>query len=388
LQAKKPPLSAASEAAMLRVLTALNPEGAEEVYWSRLDPSHPPAIRAAALNALGAGPPPRTEARLQLLLACAADTDFQVAAPALLLLQRLPEGKKLVKQWQRLLKAPDVAARRLAVEKLRDVPGADVARDLVAQLRHPDQALREAALAALRGADAGRQALLDALLEAPGADEGWSLARAQAPSVTDLPDAARARLFEKACAFQEKDDRRAEPLWFLLREIDPADTRDRIEERALALRKKKDYAAALAYFRLLTRDPACAEATRFEHAVTALKVAQHDTSSTARQGDPVLAQMARLAQDPTFDLVGRLAKAKWLEPEKLFYLGFHFAEQSHHAKELGKKILELLIQRSPRSSLAKDAKRKLKSEGLTPAQTTHRSASGGVHPRRASSPPR
>jgi len=52
------------------------------------------------------------------------------------------------------------------------------------------------------------------------------------------------------------------------------------------------------------------------------------------------------------------------DAEDLFYLGFHFAEQTHQAREFGRQVLELLVKRSPRSELAKNAKRKLKSEGL------------------------
>jgi hypothetical protein len=63
-------------------------------------------------------------------------------------------------------------------------------------------------------------------------------------------------------------------------------------------------------------------------------------------------------------VIGRIVKAKWLDGEDLFYLGFHFTEQSHHAREFGRQVLELLIKRSPRSELAKNARRKLKSEGL------------------------
>ena len=48
-------------------------------------------------------------------------------------------------------------------------------------------------------------------------------------------------------------------------------------------------------------------------------------------------------------MTGRTGKAKWLEPEELFYLGFHFAEQTHRAKEFGKEVLELVIKRSPKS---------------------------------------
>ena len=38
--------------------------------------------------------------------------------------------------------------------------------------------------------------------------------------------------------------------------------------------------------------------------------------------------------------------------------------ENRQAKEFGKGVLELLIKRAPRKELAKDARRKLKSEGL------------------------
>jgi HEAT repeat protein len=361
---RRPPLRGASEAALVRVLSALHDSRAEEVYWDRLDPARPPALRAAALHALGTLPPPTTDARIQRLLACAAAADFQIVAPALLLLQHVPAGRKNVKYWLRLLEAPDVAARRFAVDKLRDVPTPEAARALVAQIRHPDRALREAALAALRESPSGRLALFEELLAAPTAEEAWSLARFQDAAAAAMAAAERTQLFERACRYQDQDDRRAEPLWFLLREGDAADTRDRIEANALALRKKKDYAGALAYFRLLTRDPACAEDIRFETAATGLKVSGHDTAAAARHNDLALGQFARLLQNPAFDVFGRIAKAKWLDAQDLFYLGFHFAEQTHQAREFGHQVLELVVKRSPRSELAKNARRKLKSEGL------------------------
>jgi HEAT repeat protein len=357
-------LSAASEAAIIRVLAALHDSRAEKVYWDCLDPTRPPGIRATALQALGTLPLPSSEARLQKLFACAAAANFQMVAPALLILKNVPVGRKNVKHWLELLDAPDVAARRLAVEKLRDVATAEVASALAVQLRHTDRALRDDALAALRVSPAGRQALLDLLLEAPTVEEAWSLARAQAPSARELPAAERSRLFAQACRYQDQDDRRAEPFWFLLRETDHDWTRDKIEERALALRKKKDYAGTLAYLRLLTRDPACGEDIRFELAATGLKESNHDMTAQARQNDHALNQFARLLQNVAFDVIGRIGKAKWLDGEDLFYLGFHFAEQTHHAREFGGQVLELLIKRSPRSELAKNARRKLKSEGL------------------------
>jgi hypothetical protein len=260
--------------------------------------------------------------------------------------------------------APDIAARRFALERLRGMDSAPVAAAFVAQLHHADRGLRDEALAALRGTVAGRQALLEQMFEAGSADDAWFLARALAASARDLTDAQQKQLFKQACAHHEAEDRRAAALWFLLRESDSRSTRDLIEDRAAALRKKKNYAGALAYYRLLGQDPACSEDIRFELAATGLKQSSQDLSVDARAADPPLHQFARLLQDAAFDVASHLAKAKWLEPAELFYLGFHFAEQTHRARDFGRQVLEIVVARSPKAEVAKQAKRKLKSEGL------------------------
>ena len=357
-------LPAPSEAAMMRVLAALHAPEAEEVYWSRLDGHYPVALRSAALQALAALPAPATSAKLQKLLTCAAATDFQVVAPALMLLKKVPANRKNVKHWLALLDAPDVAAHLVAVEKLREVDSAEVAKALLKQLQHPDKALRDNALAALSDLKTGREAMFDALLEAETPDQAWTLARAQVQAAGDWSGAQRKLVFGQACKAQEKDDRRADALWFILRETDGPGLREQLEERALAMRKKKSFAASLGYWRLLTRDPAVGPDLRFQLAATSLKLSSHDTSSAAREADQALHQFSRLLQDAAFDLFEQVRKAKWLEQEDLFYLGFHFAEQSRVAREFGSQVLKLVIERSPKSALAKNAKQKIKREGL------------------------
>jgi hypothetical protein len=360
-----PSLSAASEAAIVRVLAALHAPQAEEVYWSCLDPHRPAHLRSAALQALAALPTPDGEAKVQKLLTCAADRDFQVVAPALMLLRKLPATRKNARHWLGLFEAPDVAAHLLAVEKLREVDSAEVAGAFVQQLHHPDKGLRDSALAALHGLKAGREALFNALLQAASPDEAWSLARAQTEAARAWSSAQRSKALAQAGKWHEADDRRADALWFALREGDAEATRTHIEERALALRKKKDYPASLAYWRLLTRDPAVGPDIRFELAAALLKVSNHDTAAAAREADPALHQFNRLLQDPAFDLLGKVRQAKFLEESDLFYLGFHFAEQPRLGRTFGQQVLEQVVQKSPKSQLGKNAKQKLKSEGLS-----------------------
>jgi HEAT repeat protein len=373
IEALKPPkgrragdhqLSAASEAAILRVLAALHAPEAEEAYWARVDPQRPAPLRAAALQALAALPPPTADSKVQKLLICATDRDFQIVAPALMLLQKVPAARKNAKGWLALFDAPDVAAHALAIEKLGEIDTPVVAQALLRQLHHPDKVLREKAQLALANLKIGRGELLEALLKAQTPDEAWTLARAQVNIAREWPPAHRTKVFSKACAWHDSEDRRADALWFLLREADGEDVRERIEERALALRKKKDFAGSLNYWRLLTRDPAVGAPWRFELAATLLKTSSHDPAAAAREGDPALHQFNWLLQDTSFDLIEHVRKASWLETEDLYYLGFHFSEQPRWARSFGQQVLELVIKGSPKSQLAKNARHKLKSEGL------------------------
>jgi hypothetical protein len=298
------------------------------------------------------------------LLACAGDADFRVAAPALMILRAIPVNDRMLADWLTLLDAPDIAVRRAGIEKLGDRDKPEIAAALLRQLNHSERDLRELALARLTKLTTGREALAQAMLAASTHDEAWSLARAQARLVRDYPERLRDQVFKQACLYLETGDRRADALLFLLREADARTLRDWLEEKAQALRKKKDYARALTYLRLLARDPACGPAVRFEHAACGLKMSSHDLNAESRAADPCLQQFAHLIHSHEAEVTEFLQKAKWLEPDDLFYLGFHFAEKERQERTFGGEALKLLIKRSPRSKLAKDARTKLKRLGF------------------------
>ncbi|HKI37447.1 MAG TPA: HEAT repeat domain-containing protein [Gemmataceae bacterium] len=360
----KTPLPPASELAAVRLLAALAEPRAETWFWDRIQPGHPVEVRAAALQGLGKSAAAPVKDRLKRLLACAADGDFRVAAPALMILRGVAVSDRQLPDWLSLFEAGDVAGRRLALEKLGDRDTAEVAAALLRQLRHADRALRDDALTHLARLGAGRTALAEALLAAESPDAAWTLARTQEPFVGSYDAPLRERLFAQASDYHEAGDRRAEALLHLLRVADAPGLRDRLEERAAALRKKKQYDRALVYLRLLTRDPACGAAIRLEAAACALKVSGRDLSAEARAADPTLQQFTRLIDNHEAETLEFVTKAKWLEPEELFYLGFHFAEKERAEKKFGGEMLRLVAKGSPKSKLAKDAKSKLRGEGL------------------------
>lgn len=364
LKDAKTKLPVVSEAAAIRLLAAVGDQRAEAVLWDRCLAPHPADIRTASLQALGGIADKIGKEHLKRLFICAAERDFRVAAPALMMLQHQTASDKTLGDWLGLLKAPDVAVRRLALDKLADHDSPAVAEALVPELSHPDRSFRDAVLARLTSMSSGQKALQAALFEAANPDAAWSLARSVAPLLKNATRPQLDKYFTQACTYLTANDRRADAFFFLLREANSADLRERLEEKAVALRKKKDYDTAMAYLRLLARDPSIGFDIRFELASCGLKLSNKELAESARANDVCLGQFHHLIQGYEDELTKALDKAKWLEPEDLFYLGFHFIEKDGVPRRFGGNVLKLLIKRSPKAKLAKDAKMKLKGAGV------------------------
>ena len=98
-------LPGVSEAALLRVLAGLRDPRGEKHFWSRLAPAHQETVRLAALQALGSLELTAKKEQLELLLACAVDTNFRIAAPALMLLKSIEPARALIPRWVKLFDA-------------------------------------------------------------------------------------------------------------------------------------------------------------------------------------------------------------------------------------------------------------------------------------------
>jgi hypothetical protein len=360
---KKNPPTPAAEAQLVRVLVALHHPAAADALWDRTVPPHTHEVRAMALQAVGGWAESPTKEQLRRLFLSAAEADFRVAAPALMILNRLPVTDKTLGSWVGLFHAPDPAARRLAIDKVGDRDTAEVADGLMAQFGHADRGVRDAARAALQRLKAGRKALVEAVLVAEGHDETWQLARAIAGFAKEVTPAARDQLADQAFAYLEVSDHRADPFLFLLREIDAGRLQERLVEKAVALRKKKKYDAALGYLKVVARDPAIGFVVRLELALCGLKVSAKELAPHARDDDPALRSLdTLLSQNPEL-LLKELEKAKFLDGEDLFYVGFHFAEGTGRARAFGIDVLKRVAKADAKSEAGKAAKNKLKSVG-------------------------
>ncbi|MGL6076688.1 MAG: HEAT repeat domain-containing protein [Fimbriiglobus sp.] len=358
----KQPLNA--ELSILKVLTALNDSSAGDVLWDRTIPPHPTELRAAALQTVGGWiSETPTKEQFRRLFVCASDTHFSIVAPALMVLNKIPVAEKMLDDWTKLFKAPDMAARRLAMEKLGDRDTEIVADALMEQMNHPDRNLADLARKKLAKLEHGRQCLAQAVLDAKTNEEAWQLARSVSTFAASFSPKVRGAIFDQVCKFIETGDTRVDPLLFLLREADGTGLRDQLFDQAVVKRKKKDYEAALKYLRFLTRDPSSGYPIRLEAAMCGLKKSSKEIATESRMNDHCLRHFEQCLSNNASETIKQIEKAKWLDENDFFYLGFHFVEKIGMERDFGISMLKLVIKANPRAKLAANAKNKLKSCG-------------------------
>ena len=361
---KKAKLPTASELSLIKVLAALNDPAAADAVWDRTVPPYPPEVRAAALQVVGGWlPAAPTKEQFRRLFAAASESSFGIVAPALLALNKVAVTDKMLPEWSQLFTAPDMAARKLALEKLGDRDTPEVADAIMAQLDHHDRNVGELARKKLSKLEHGRERLGGAILGAKTADEAWQLARSVASFAAEFPAALRESIFRQAGKYVEAGDPRVDPLLFLLREVDSAKLRNRLFEQAVGLRKKKDYGTALKYLKVLTRDPAAGYPVRLEAALCGLKKSVKEIAADSRANDPCLRLFEQTLGGHAAETLKAVEAAGWLDEADLFYVGFHFVERLGTEKEFGAAVLRLVVKASPRSKAAGAAKNKLKSAG-------------------------
>jgi HEAT repeat protein len=360
---RKSKLPPAAEAGVIRLAGMLDDDRLAAILWDRILPPHPPEVRGQALQALGRWATAPGKDQRHRLFRCAADASFRVAAPALMILDKLPPSPKTASEWEPLLRAPDIAVRRVAMVKIGERDTKDIIEALLEQVRHPDRGYRDQVLNRLGKSVRGRTSLVKLLREAETPDDAWNLTRTLAPLAQADPASWADDLFPAAISYVEAGDRRADPLLFVLRESGHAGLRERLEKRAASLVKKGNFEIANLVYRVLARDPAVGMPIRMQIAACGLMVSNKELESEFRANDPSLHQLADLARVDADGVLAFLGKTSWLRAEEIYYVGFHFSEYMPPLKEFGGDVLRLLLKRFPRSKLIAAAKNKLKTVG-------------------------
>jgi HEAT repeat protein len=312
-----------------------------------LSARHPPLVRVEAITALrfALGEEPAA-APLRALIGLLEERDALVARAARDTLTLVPGMTKA----QLLALARKGGELSLwAVDRLRNV---GAAKELSALAGGADRGRAEAAVRALSGLS-GTGPMLAAAL-AGATEEGAAHALADALERVPLEPADLSRLRAAGSAMLKKSfavaRRQLEPV----RNADPQAWAQLLRQAM----KKATGARAEAICELLARSTLATAHDRFAHASLLLRRSPLDPHPRARQADPALSELEKLAASG-FALAVALEGDAALSDEARYHAAFHFSE--HAAPEVraqGVALLEALAARG-RGKLARAARNKL-----------------------------
>jgi len=367
--------------ALLRLIGYLARPSTQSLLLKYADPEEPRPIRLAAIAGLrrivAQSEAKGTERVIETLIEYADGDDFAIAQSAVDTLRgaRIPES--LAKTFAKLAKSKNVAAQKLAMERLPAGGGAAMVKTLVEALGGEDPTARDAAARGLAKAPEAVLPLVRAVLET----EDEQVARRYAGVIRGhrghVSNQAIDELVERVRELSEKSSKGKAPaeailiervLAELVADVAPARHVELLFERARRLRKAGKVVEAFGSLKPLLRsradlDAAIDDDQRFFLALLSLEAAGEGIVRSMHADDPVFAQFAVLAAKG-YPVAKQLAKNGDVSDEAIYGLGFRLIESGDGSnEELGAELLQSIIDERPRSKLAKSAKNKLKLTG-------------------------
>lgn len=356
---KVPPVSPIPFATAVKILGYLEDDKSVDILLDLAKaPKTPFAVKQEALIALrwAISDDARGGEVVDALVDAAEATDRMLAQAAIMGLAAVDLPKKHAGRLARLAAHADPERARIAIEKLTRVPGIEVTRALVDVVAKLDRRRGEAALKALETREDAGPLVLERFVDEKDADRASTLRVALKPHLRTLTPAQRKKLV--VAALDRLDE---EAAWQahvdIAREADgkalAAGIRDRLEKIG---KKKSGEALVRTLLALLSKSEHGTDEDRYRLASLLLRESAMDTRPAARENDEALALLERLATSNAFDLSSALRKDRGLEPEHLYYVAFHFAEEK---APIGAELLAEVVKNAGRTKIGKMAKNKL-----------------------------
>jgi hypothetical protein len=372
---------AAELGSLLRLIGYLARPSTQSLLLRYADGEQPRPIRLAAIAGLrrivAQSEAKGTEKVIEALIDFADGDDLAVAQSAVDTLRgaRIPES--LAKTFSSLAKSKNVAAQKLAMERMPAGGGAGAVKALVEALGGDEPAARDAAARGLAKAPEAVLPLTRALL----ATKDEQVARRYAGVIRShrghVSNQAIDEIVERVQSLMDvhfKGKATADQIVLervlaeLVSDIAPGKHVELLFDRAKRLRKAGKAIEAFGSLKPLLRsradiDVAIDDEQRFFLALLSLEAAGEGIIRTTRTDDPVFEQFARLAAKG-YPVAKQLARAQDVSDEAIYALGFRLIESGDGSnEELGAELLQGIIDERPRSKLAKSAKNKLKLTG-------------------------
>ena len=311
-----------------------------------LSAKQPAAVRVEAITALrfALGPKPKAKS-LEALIKLLEDPDALVARSARDTLTIVPGMTPA--ELAGLARSPKAELALWAIERLRAL---GAAKELAQLATAADRARAEAAVRALSELPGAAPLLVSALA---GAKEEAG-AHALADALERVPLAAKdvAKLRAAGAAMLKKSFAIARRQLDAVRRVDPQGWAQLLREAA----RRSPRADAI--LELLARSNQATPQDRYAHASLMLQRSPLDPHPRARQSDPALAELEKLAADG-FALAAAIGRDKALADEARYHAAFHLAE--HAAPEVRTQGVALLddLAEGGKGKIRRAAKNKL-----------------------------
>lgn len=366
---------------LLRLIGYLARPSTQKLLVEFTSEDEPRPIRLAAVAALrrlvAQSEAKGTEKVIEQLIELANGSDIAVAQSAVDTLRgaRIPES--LAKPFGALAKSKNVAAQKLAMERMPAGGGASAVKALLEALGSNDVAARDAAGRGLSKAPEAVLPVMRALLATTDEQAARRFAGVLRTHRGNISNQAIEEIVQAVRVSAERSNKGKSTvdqvvmervLAELVADIAPQKHVELLFERARRLRKAGKPVEAFGSLKPLLRSNADLDAAidndqRFFMALLALEQSGEGIIRSSRADDPVVGQFARLAA-AGFPVAKQLARAEDVTDEVLYALGFRLLESKIGVnEELGAELMQGIIDERPRSKLAKSAKNKLRLTG-------------------------
>ena len=311
-----------------------------------LSAKQPAAVRVEAITALrfALGTKPKAKS-LKALIKLLEDPDALVARAARDTLTIVPGVTTA--ELAKLAQSPRAELALWAIERLRALGGA---KELASLANVADRPRAEAAVRALSELPGTAPLLITALASAKEEAGAHALADALERLPLNAKDVSKLRA--AGAAMLRKSFAIARRQLDAVRRVDPQSWAQLLRDAA----KKSPRADAI--LELLARSNQATPQDRYAHASLMLQRSPLDPHPRARQSDPALAELEKLAADG-FALAAAIGKDKALSDDARYHAAFHLAE--HHAPEVRTQGIALLddLAESGKGRIKRAAKNKL-----------------------------
>ncbi len=262
-----------------------------------------------------------------------------------------------------LLDNKHIGVKVYAIHALSQLDSITNATSILELLHSPEVKLRESASEALRTMPSAVNVILRCIDEVTNKKEAFEMVRILENHGNRIkPDKAREMIAHMLELYESGDDH-YQLYRMALRHLRGDVLQEELCEIATKERKNKNWDKVRDTLKLLDHTDLLTPDIRFRLATAKLKTSKKDISRSFRLSDYCLEHISIMLADDAKGFRKKLLAEKVLDPDDLYYVGYHFSEQQNAERRFGIELLTHIASKHAKTEAGKQAKKKLKVEG-------------------------